>query len=535
MSFDFDQWTAPFLPEFSTKGQSEHRHKVRPVQVIVPQSGGTSFRLNEHALNSVLGHQAIANKKVVIISVAGAFRKGKSFLLNFFLEYLYSLQHAQQNDLNLEWLSDDTQLHGFHWRAGAKRDTAGIWMWGEPIMIEAGNGEKYAVVLMDTQGTFDNQSTYSQCTTIFALSTLLSAVQIYNVVDNIQEDALQHLSLFVEYGRLALKEAHQFGKPFQTLAFVVRDFKSPEEYSYGQEGGESYLQQVLKTSPDQPAELRSIRQQLSECFEHLTCFLLPHPGYRVAERNSFKGHIREIRSNFRGTVKSMVPALLDPLVLKPKIVNGKEVTSKRMIEYFKEFAKTFEGSDLPTPRSILDANAQLMCMEAAQEAKVAYCRGMDRACSAPRMMSEKKLQEAHIKHGIIAINMFGKCPKVGDGKVREANLSRLQEELNAELERYKALNETKRVTGCASAMIACGDSVLFGLGLGGATSGAIAASVFTLQLGVVSAGVVAIPIALGTLFAIWIYVFVDQQVSSCMNKNRARGNDDDTVEDETEK
>ena len=40
-------------------------------------------------------------------------------------------------------------------------------------------------------------------------------LQIYNVVDNIQEDALQHLSLFVEYGRLALKEAHQFGKPFQ--------------------------------------------------------------------------------------------------------------------------------------------------------------------------------------------------------------------------------------------------------------------------------------------------------------------------------
>lgn len=32
MSFDFDL-TAPFLPEFSTKDQSEHRHKIRPVQV----------------------------------------------------------------------------------------------------------------------------------------------------------------------------------------------------------------------------------------------------------------------------------------------------------------------------------------------------------------------------------------------------------------------------------------------------------------------------------------------------------------------
>ncbi|TMS38744.1 hypothetical protein L596_005398 [Steinernema carpocapsae] len=449
MSFDFDQWTAPFLPEFSTRGQSEHRHKVRPVQVFVPHSGGTTLRLNEHALNSVLGHQAIANKKVVIISVAGAFRKGKSFLLNFFLEYLYSLQHAQQNDLNLEWLADDTQLHGFHWRAGAKRDTAGIWMWGEPIMVEAGNGEKYAVVLMDTQGTFDNQSTYSQCTTVFALSTLLSAVQIYNVVDHIQEDALQHLSLFVEYGRLALREAHQFGKPFQTLAFVVRDFKSPEEFSYGQEGGDAYLEHVLKTTPDQPAELRNIRQQLSECFEHLTCFLLPHPGYRVAERNSFKGHVREIRSNFRGSVKAMVPALLDPLVLKPKVVNGKEVTSKRMIEYFREFAKTFEGSELPTPRSILDANAQLICMEAVQEAKGSGLRGAadDVRKEAPRSPHQtRRRRHQHLRE----------MPESGHGKVREANLSRLQEELNAELERYKAQNETKRVTGCATAMIAWG-------------------------------------------------------------------------------
>lgn len=44
----------------------------------------------------------------------------------------------------------------------------------------------------------------------------------------------------------------------------------------------------------------------------------------------------------------------------------------------------------------------------------------------------------------------------------------------AELEKYKRLNEAKRVTGCASAMLACGDSVFLGIGLGSAASGAIA-------------------------------------------------------------
>ncbi|KAK6042458.1 hypothetical protein COOONC_20037, partial [Cooperia oncophora] len=84
------------------------------------------------------------------------------------------LHRFSQNNTPLDWLTDDCQLHGFHWRAGAKRDTLGVWVWGEPIMIEAASGEMYA---MDTQGTFDNTSTYQQCLTIFALSTIVSCVQ----------------------------------------------------------------------------------------------------------------------------------------------------------------------------------------------------------------------------------------------------------------------------------------------------------------------------------------------------------------------
>ncbi|VDO64702.1 unnamed protein product [Haemonchus placei] len=486
MSFEFDL-TAPFLPEFSTKDQSEHRHKIRPVQILAP-SPSNGFRLNEGGLSSVLAHSAIVNKKVVIISVAGAFRKGKSFLLNFFLEYLYCLQKSQQSDAPLEWLTDDCQLHGFHWRAGAKRDTVGVWVWGEPIMIEAASGEMYAVLLMDTQGTFDNTSTYQQCLTIFALSTIVSCVQIYNVVDNIQEDALQHLSLFVEYGRLAMTEAQRFGKPFQTLVFCVRDFRNPEEYGYGEEGGSKFLQQVLKVTPDQPEELRSVREQLSDCFDHISCFLLPYPGYRVAERQSFRGHVKDLRPIFREEMKKMVPALLNPHALQPKYINGKPVTCRKLVQYFKEYVNSFDGNTVPVANSILNANAKLICIEAAHEAKVAYCRGMDRSTVGSRMMPEKRLLEAHIKHGITALNIYDKCPKFGSAETRNRLLEKLQEDINAELERYKRLNAAKKVTGCASALTACGDSALLGVGLGAAASGTVAATVLTLQTGLVSAG-----------------------------------------------
>ena len=59
------------------------------------------------------------------------------------------------------------------------------------------------ILLMDTQGAFDSQSTVKDCATVFALSTMLSSTQVYNITSNIQEDDLQHLQvsnyLFIIY------------------------------------------------------------------------------------------------------------------------------------------------------------------------------------------------------------------------------------------------------------------------------------------------------------------------------------------------
>lgn len=39
-------------------------------------------------MNEILLSEEVRDKKVVVISVAGAFRKGKSFLLDFIIRYL---------------------------------------------------------------------------------------------------------------------------------------------------------------------------------------------------------------------------------------------------------------------------------------------------------------------------------------------------------------------------------------------------------------------------------------------------------------
>lgn len=363
--------------------------------------------------------------------MAGAFRKGKSFLLNFFLEYLYALQKTQQNGSGpVEWLADDSyQVHGFHWRSGAKRDTVGIWVWGEPIMIEAASGEVYAVLLvrgtfseavfsfqMDTQGTFDNNSTYNSCMTVFALSTIASCVQV-GILLRLSDTHTRYTTWSTTSRRTPSStcpsssntavwhfERHISSEsPSRPSSFASVISKMQMSTRTGKRVATSSCRASLRsmgrcpptkniqTSEDQPEELRSVREQLNDCFETTTCFLLPYPGHRVgsllfetanylqvAERQSFRGHIRDIRSLFLQEAKKMVGSLLHPHALKPKTINGKQVSCKKLIQYFKEYVKCFDGNYLPEPQGLLNANAKLLCLEAAHEAKVAYCRGMDR-------------------------------------------------------------------------------------------------------------------------------------------------------------
>lgn len=60
----------------------------RAIQLITLKNH--TFELHEEKLRQILDTDGLRDRNVVIVSIAGAFRKGKSFLLNFFLKYLYA-------------------------------------------------------------------------------------------------------------------------------------------------------------------------------------------------------------------------------------------------------------------------------------------------------------------------------------------------------------------------------------------------------------------------------------------------------------
>ena len=60
-----------------------------PVQIVSVSKEDHSFTLDTKALERILLAPEVRDKDVVVLSVAGAFRKGKSFILDFMLRYLH--------------------------------------------------------------------------------------------------------------------------------------------------------------------------------------------------------------------------------------------------------------------------------------------------------------------------------------------------------------------------------------------------------------------------------------------------------------
>ncbi|XP_001607339.4 atlastin isoform X2 [Nasonia vitripennis] len=430
------------IENLSMEKKDEGEDMGRPVQVVQAHPDHT-FELDEEALAEILLQEDVKDRSVVVVSVAGAFRKGKSFLLDFFLRYMNS-KYIQKVETD-GWLGGETDpLGGFSWRGGSERDTTGILMWSKVFPATLANGEKVAVILMDTQGAFDSQSTVRDCATVFALSTMLSSVQIYNLSQNIQEDDLQHLQLFTEYGRLALEKSGS--TPFQRLQFLVRDWSYPYEAAYGAEGGHKILKRRLEISDMQHPELQSLRKHIASCFSNISCFLMPHPGLRIATNPNFDGRLSEIESEFKEQLKVLIPMLLAPENLVTKKINGQIVKAKELLEYFKSYIKIYKGDELPEPKSMLVATAEANNLSAVAEAKDLYLQMMECVCGGTKpFLATAHLESEHQRCVDKALHQFQNKRKMGGDEFSQMYMEKLQKDIEDSFQQFKAHNESKNI------------------------------------------------------------------------------------------
>ncbi|XP_054655502.1 atlastin-2-like isoform X1 [Dunckerocampus dactyliophorus] len=416
----------------------EEEEKAQPVQILLADEEEHSFELDAAALERILLQDHVKDLNVVVVSVAGAFRKGKSFLLDFMLRYM----HNQQSE---EWMGgDDEPLTGFTWRGGCERETTGIQVWSEVFVVDRPDGSKVAVLLVDTQGAFDSQSTIKDCATVFALSTMTSSMQVYNLSQNIQEDDLQHLQLFTEYGRLAMEEIYL--KPFQSLMFLIRDWSFPYEHSYGLEGGDAFLEKRLQVKQHQHEELQNVRKHIHSCFSNIGCFLLPHPGLKVSTNPYFDGRLRDIDGDFKDQLSQLVPLLLAPERLVEKEIGGNKVTCRDLVEYFKAYIKIYQGEELPHPKSMLQATAEANNLTAVAGAKDMYSKNMEQVCGGDKpYIAPADLERCHEEFREHSVRYFRSVKKMGGEEFCQRYQSQLEAELDEAFGNFCKHNDGKNI------------------------------------------------------------------------------------------
>ncbi|KAF6199336.1 hypothetical protein GE061_007362 [Apolygus lucorum] len=405
---------------------------------ILRTTDGRRYQLDEDALRRILLAENVIDKNIVVISVAGDYRKGKSFLLGYFLRYLtykYSADEGSSTDPaapSMAWMGKaDEPLEGFSWKYGSKRHTLGIWVWSEVFITTIKDKEKVGIILLDTQGSFDTESSFKNTATIFSLSTMMSSCQCYNVSKNIQENDIHNLQFFTEYGKLILGEG--VGKsPFQKLVFVVRDWQFPFEASYGETGGRKILEERLKIKPGLPEEHEMVRKTIRSCFSDISCFLLPYPGDAILNPK-YNGNVGGLAQDFQLHLGQLVPWVLGPKSLVVKEIGGIRLKGRDLYGFFSLYVKELGSDKMPDPHSLWVTTAMAQNLAALSEAKDLYISlMMERLYDdghKQTYLKPEELESAHQKSKETAIDSFDKVKRMGGEAYTVKYKKILQEEI----------------------------------------------------------------------------------------------------------
>ena len=149
-----DDLSAPKNAKMYTNDLQSPYQKARdtPIKLIDFSKG---FQINEEALDFLRS----IKEEIIIVSVIGKARTGKSYLMNLLLDLI-------------------GKGNGFQVASSLQSCTKGIWLWGTPK--NSLNG-KAKIVFLDSEGTSSiDKSTKTYDSRIFALVVLISSLFLYN-------------------------------------------------------------------------------------------------------------------------------------------------------------------------------------------------------------------------------------------------------------------------------------------------------------------------------------------------------------------
>ena len=328
------------------------------------------------------------NCPVAVVTVAGMYRTGKSYLLN--------LLKSPPNS------TPQPASTGFSVGHTVNAHTKGIWLWGEPVRID---DQDVAVIFLDTEGLGSVGASQTHDSRIFALALLIGSYFIYNSRGVIDGNAIEALSLVVNL----TKHIHcnktngeedsgsDFAQHFPAFMWVVRDFtlqlKSPQGRPIPPK---TYLEKALKPeqeSDDSDIQKNQVRMMLSNFFPDRDCVPLVRPVSDEAQlRNLAACPWEDLRDEFKSGIETLRRKLYGKV--RPKEMYGKLITGPMLVNLSASYVDAINSGGVPTISNAWERVVESQCSDAAEIAFGEYQSRMRTAQKPTGVEGER-----HVRNG----------------------------------------------------------------------------------------------------------------------------------------
>jgi len=350
-----------------------------------------------------------------VVSVAGMYRTGKSYLLNRML-------------LN--------RSSGFSVGPSINPCTKGLWIWSKPISGYAPDGTPLNVLIIDTEGIGATDEDQNHDSKIFTLGLLLSSYFVYNSLNSIDENAIQNLSFIVNIskniqltGQREDVDPKDYSTYLPSFLWAIRDFSLQLKNTDGEPiSSREYLERCLEVQKgfsDSIEQKNKIRNLLKDFFKERDCVTLVRPLTNEDNlQNLERMELSKLRPEFAEQVLALRKRVLHKI--KPKSLKGQILNGEMFCNMMSSYVKAINSGAVPVIENAWSFMCKNECHKAMKNAIITY---------------EKMMNENFVKKMPINEEDFDEF------------LKKFKEDIRDKMSNYKATNEKETERMCNAFII----------------------------------------------------------------------------------
>ena len=321
----FQRKSTPFLKTFFLKEE----HAINLIEIKRDK-----LILNEEALKIIKD----IKENIIIVSMFGKERSGKSYLMNLLL-------NSDENS--------SKPPKGFKVTSQINTTSPGIWLWNTPINK---SNSKDKIIFFDSVRV-NSENVYQQemDSKLLALILIISSLFIYNTTGDINSNSLNELELIVHLAdSLGINERINKDKLISELCpkfiWTLRDFDLEKltPIKGNKMFPDFYLEKCLKERFDgkNKDEINMIKENLVKYFKQRECVTLPRP---VEEEKDLVMLKRMPFNDLQEKFKEEFMNLKDKIykLSKSKIINGKTINGPMIAYLLTKIIKDINDEKIP--------------------------------------------------------------------------------------------------------------------------------------------------------------------------------------------